>query len=84
MTWNYPHWLNIKWNFFPQQNEASIKRVISKGVATNPAGLKKATKERTAVLCKSHDHMRAKIGKSRKLSLFESTAKRSGKTDLCH
>ena len=71
MTWNYPHWLNIKWNSFFQQNAASIKRVMSKGVATNPAGLKKATKERTAVLCKSHDHMRAKFGKNRKLSLLK-------------
>ena len=52
-----------KMGCFPQQNEASIKRVISKGVATNPAGRKKATKERTAVLCKSHDHMKAKFGK---------------------
>ena len=84
MTWNYPHWVNTKWNFFFQQNAASIKRVMSKGVATNPAGLKKATKERTTVLCKSHDHMRAKFGKNRKLSLFEAAAKRFGKTDLGH
>jgi len=76
-----------KMAFFPQQNEASIKRVISKGVVTNPAGLKKVTKERTAVLCKSHDHMRAKFGKNRKLSLFEAAAKRFGKTIsffFCH
>ena len=57
--------------FFFQQNAASIKQVMSKGVATNPASLKKATKERTAVLCKSHDHMRAKFGKNRKLSLLK-------------
>lgn len=34
-----------KMEFFFQQNAASINRVMSKGVATNPAGLKKETKE---------------------------------------
>ena len=34
-----------KMEFFFQQNAASINRVMSKGAATNPAGLKKETKE---------------------------------------
>ena len=54
-------------------------------MATNPAGLKKATKERTVVLCKSHDHGRAKFGKTEwQAFAFEAAVKRSGKTDLCH
>ena len=58
---------------------------MSKGVVTNPASLKKVTKERTAVLCKSHDHGRAKFGKTESHAFaFEAAAKRSGKTDLCH
>ena len=74
-----------KMDFFPQQNAASIKRLMSKGVTTNPAGLKKATKERTAVLCKSHDHGRAKFGKTESQAFaFEAASKPSGKTDLCH